>query len=153
MWRRNFKKKKFLEFGEVSSFAIMRNNDEKKTSKGFGFVSFKNPDHGKNLIHQLHGKFFPEKAKKPFYVSIAQRKEKRVQQLELMHSQRYDFSQNTNFQQSLFMSNNQTNQNQFYNTIMKPKWNQQQKNSNNLNLSGYQAQQQNFQSNNFKKKK
>jgi polyadenylate-binding protein len=118
-------KKILTEFGEITSFSIMRNNDEKKTSKGFGFVSYKKAEDAQNAIQKLHGKMINEKSK-PLYITVFQPKDIRRQHLEIQYSQR-NFTSNP--YQNVFLQN-QT-QNQFYNNIMRPRWTNQNQNQNN----------------------
>lgn len=73
----------FEAFGNITSCKIMR--DEKGTSKGFGFVCFEMPDEATKAISELNGKML---GSKPLYVSLAQRKEQRRQQLESQIAQR-----------------------------------------------------------------
>jgi len=113
----------------------MRNNDEKKTSKGFGFVSFKIPEEAQNAIQKLHGKMINEKSK-PLYITVFQPKELRRQHLEVQYSQR-NFTSNP--YQNAFLQN-QT-QNQFYNNIMRPRWTNQNQNQNQNNQSQNQNNQ------------
>lgn len=73
----------FEAFGTITSCKIMR--DEKGTSKGFGFVCFETPDEATKAVSELNGKML---GSKPLYVSLAQRKEQRRQQLESQIAQR-----------------------------------------------------------------
>ena len=73
----------FEAFGTITSCKIMR--DEKGTSKGFGFVCFETPDEATKAVAELNGKMV---GSKPLYVSLAQRKEQRRQQLESQIAQR-----------------------------------------------------------------
>jgi len=131
-------KKTLSEFGEITSFCVMRNNDEKKTSKGFGFISYKKTEDAQNAIQKLHGKMINEKSK-PLYITVFQPKDLRRQHLEIQYSQR-NFTSNP--YQNVFLQN-QT-QNQFYNNIMRPRWtnqnnqnqgNQRKKIQNNKNMN------------------
>jgi len=86
-------KKILSEFGEITSFSVMKNDDEKKTSKGFGFVSFKKAEDAQNAIQKLHGKMINEKSK-PLYIAVFQTKDVRRQQLDIKYSQSHFTSNN-----------------------------------------------------------
>lgn len=73
----------FEPFGTITSAKIMR--DEKGTSKGFGFVCFSSPDEATKAVSELSGKMI---GSKPLYVSLAQRRDVRRQQLESQIAQR-----------------------------------------------------------------
>ncbi|KAG8877260.1 Protein phosphatase PP2A regulatory subunit B [Tulasnella sp. 331] len=73
----------FEAFGNISSCRIMR--DEKNASKGFGFVCFTTPDEATKAVSEMNNKMI---GTKPLYVSLAQRKEHRRQQLEGQIAQR-----------------------------------------------------------------
>lgn len=73
----------FAQFGTITSTKIMR--DEKGNSKGFGFVCFSSPDEATKAVTELNGKML---GTKPLYVSLAQRKDIRKQQLEQQVAQR-----------------------------------------------------------------
>ncbi|KAI7935711.1 hypothetical protein MJO28_016582 [Puccinia striiformis f. sp. tritici] len=73
----------FAPFGTITSCKVMK--DEKGTSKGFGFVCFSSPDEATKAVAEMNGKML---GSKPLYVSLAQRKEARKQQLEAQMSQR-----------------------------------------------------------------
>jgi len=140
-------KKAFLDFGEITSFVLMRNDDEKKTTKGFGFVSFKKSEDAQNALNKLHGKMLTEKSK-PLYVNTAQRKDVRRQQLEIQHSQR-GFNQLQNVYPNVFNihsgpNQQQVQQNQFYNNIMRPRWTNQNNNQNNNNQNNNNNNQNNL---------
>jgi len=79
---------------------------KKKTSKGFGFVSYKKSEDAQNAIQKLHGKMITEKSK-PLYVSVAQPKDVRRQQLEIQYSQR-NFNQISNAYQNVFFTKSNT---------------------------------------------
>ncbi|KLO14704.1 polyadenylate binding protein [Schizopora paradoxa] len=76
-------KAEFEPFGTVTSFKIMR--DEKGASKGFGFICFSSPDEATKAVAEMNNKMV---GSKPLYVSLAQRKEVRRQQLESQIAQR-----------------------------------------------------------------
>jgi polyadenylate-binding protein len=67
----------FEPFGTVTSCKVMRN--ENLTSKGFGFVCFSSPDEATKAVAEMNNKMI---GSKPLYVSLAQRREVRRQQLE-----------------------------------------------------------------------
>ena len=73
----------FEPFGTITSCKIMR--DEKGTSKGFGFVCFSTPDEATKAVAEMNNKMI---GSKPLYVSLAQRREVRRQQLESQIAQR-----------------------------------------------------------------
>ncbi|CAA7271654.1 unnamed protein product [Cyclocybe aegerita] len=73
----------FEVFGTVTSCKVMR--DDKGTSKGFGFVCFSTPDEATKAVAEMNNKMI---GSKPLYVSLAQRREVRRQQLESQIAQR-----------------------------------------------------------------
>lgn len=73
----------FEPFGTVTSCKVMR--DDKGTSKGFGFVCFASPDEATKAVAEMNNKMT---GTKPLYVSMAQRREVRRQQLESQIAQR-----------------------------------------------------------------
>jgi polyadenylate-binding protein len=73
----------FEPFGTITSCKIMR--DEKGGSKGFGFVCFSSPDEATKAVSEMNNKMI---GSKPLYVSLAQRREVRRQQLESQIAQR-----------------------------------------------------------------
>ncbi|PVG02765.1 polyadenylate binding protein [Serendipita vermifera] len=73
----------FEPFGTITSSKIMR--DDKGTSKGFGFVCFSTPDEASKAVAELNNKMI---GTKPLYVSLAQRRDVRRQQLESQINQR-----------------------------------------------------------------
>jgi polyadenylate-binding protein len=73
----------FEPFGTVTSCKVMR--DDKGTSKGFGFVCFSTPDEATKAVAEMNNKII---GTKPLYVSLAQRREVRRQQLESQIAQR-----------------------------------------------------------------
>ena len=73
----------FEVFGVVTSCKVMR--DDKGTSKGFGFVCFSTPDEATKAVAEMNNKMI---GSKPLYVSLAQRREVRRQQLESQIAQR-----------------------------------------------------------------
>ncbi|KAG8374185.1 hypothetical protein BUALT_Bualt11G0104700 [Buddleja alternifolia] len=73
----------FSQCGTITSAKVMR--DDKGVSKGFGFVCFSIPEEANKAIYAFHGYML---RRKPLYVSIAQRKEERQAQLQLLHAQR-----------------------------------------------------------------
>ena len=75
--------REFEPFGTITSAKIMR--DDKGNSKGFGFVCFSAPDEATKAVSELSGKMI---GSKPLYVSLAQRRDVRRQQLESQIAQR-----------------------------------------------------------------
>ncbi|KAH9966777.1 polyadenylate binding protein [Russula dissimulans] len=73
----------FEPFGTITSCKVMC--DEKGTSKGFGFVCFSSPDEATKAVADMNNKII---GTKPLYVSLAQRREVRRQQLESQIAQR-----------------------------------------------------------------
>ncbi|KZS99201.1 polyadenylate binding protein [Sistotremastrum niveocremeum HHB9708] len=73
----------FEPFGTITSYKIMR--DDKGASKGFGFVCFSSPDEATKAVSEMNNKMI---GSKPLYVSLAQRREVRRQQLESQIAQR-----------------------------------------------------------------
>ncbi|KAG5651706.1 hypothetical protein H0H81_007711 [Sphagnurus paluster] len=73
----------FEPFGTVTSCKVMR--DERNISKGFGFVCFATPDEATKAVAEMNNKMI---GTKPLYVSLAQRREVRRQQLESQIAQR-----------------------------------------------------------------
>lgn len=73
----------FAPFGTITSCKVMK--DDKGVSKGFGFVCFSSPDEATKAVAEMNGKML---GSKPLYVSLAQRKDVRKQQLEAQMSQR-----------------------------------------------------------------
>lgn len=73
----------FEPFGTITSCKVMR--DEKNISKGFGFVCFSSPDEATKAVAEMNNKML---GSKPLYVSLAQRREVRRQQLESQIAQR-----------------------------------------------------------------
>lgn len=73
----------FEPYGTITSYKIMR--DEKGTSKGFGFICFSTPDEATKAVAEMNNKMI---GSKPLYVSLAQRREARRQQLESQIAQR-----------------------------------------------------------------
>ncbi|RDB21117.1 Polyadenylate-binding protein, cytoplasmic and nuclear [Hypsizygus marmoreus] len=73
----------FEPFGTVTSCKVMR--DDRGASKGFGFVCFSSPDEATKAVAEMNNKMI---GSKPLYVSLAQRREVRRQQLESQIAQR-----------------------------------------------------------------
>jgi polyadenylate-binding protein len=73
----------FAPFGTITSCRIMK--DDKGASKGFGFVCFSSPDEATKAVTELNGKML---GSKPLYVSLAQAKDVRQQQLAAQSAQR-----------------------------------------------------------------
>lgn len=73
----------FEPFGTITSVKVMR--DDKGISKGFGFVCFSTPEEANKAVGEMNGKMM---GTKPLYVSHAQRREVRRQQLASQIAQR-----------------------------------------------------------------
>ncbi|XP_041997681.1 polyadenylate-binding protein 7-like isoform X1 [Salvia splendens] len=73
----------FSQCGTITSATIMR--DDKGISKGFGFVCFSTPEEANKAVYTFHGLIL---RRKPLYAAIAQRKEERQVQLQVIHAQR-----------------------------------------------------------------
>ncbi|QRW00002.1 RNA recognition motif protein [Ceratobasidium sp. AG-Ba] len=73
----------FEAFGTITSCKVMRN--ERDISKGFGFVCFSTPDEATKAVTEMNNKMI---GSKPLYVSLAQRRDVRRQQLESQIIQR-----------------------------------------------------------------
>ena len=73
----------FAEFGTITSAVVMR--DDKGVSKGFGFVCYSDSQDATNAQVNLNKRMIENK---PLYVSLAQRKEERRQELALAQHQR-----------------------------------------------------------------
>jgi len=68
----------FSVFGKIQSLKIM--TDEKKNSKGFGFVCFETPEQAQQAIHEMNNRPLPGSLK-PLYVALHEPKEIRRQKL------------------------------------------------------------------------
>jgi len=64
----------FLPYGTITSARIMRDNNETKTSKGFGFVCYSSAEEAAKAVAEMNGKTV---AGKPLYVTFYQKKELR----------------------------------------------------------------------------
>lgn len=73
----------FSQCGTITSAKIMR--DDKGVGKGFGFVCFSTPEEANKAVYTFHGFILQ---RKPLYVAIAQRKEERQVQLQVLYAQR-----------------------------------------------------------------
>ncbi|KAH6797642.1 binding protein 7 [Perilla frutescens var. hirtella] len=73
----------FSQCGTITSAKIMR--DDKGVGKGFGFVCFSTPEEANKAVYTFHGFIL---RRKPLYVAIAQRKEERQVQLQVLYAQR-----------------------------------------------------------------
>ncbi|GLJ31443.1 hypothetical protein SUGI_0630970 [Cryptomeria japonica] len=69
-------RKKFAEYGTITSAVVMRDAEGK--SKCFGFVNFENPDDAAKAVENLNGKKFDDKE---WYVGRAQKKYEREAEL------------------------------------------------------------------------
>ncbi|CAO1637786.1 unnamed protein product [Parajaminaea phylloscopi] len=70
-------REEFAPFGTITSCKIMRTPSG--VSRGFGFVCYSAPDEANKAVAEMNGKMLENK---PLYVTLAQRKEDRRQQLE-----------------------------------------------------------------------
>ena len=73
----------FEPFGTITSAKVMR--DDKDHSKGFGFVCYSGPEEATKAVAEMNNKMI---GSKPLYVSLAQRRDARRQQLESQIAQR-----------------------------------------------------------------
>jgi polyadenylate-binding protein len=73
----------FSKYGSITSCKIMR--DQNGKSRGFGFVCFSSADEATKAVTEMNGRMFDGK---PLYVSLAQRKDVRRQQLEAQYAAR-----------------------------------------------------------------
>jgi polyadenylate-binding protein len=73
----------FEPYGAITSCKVMR--DDKNASKGFGFVCYSSPDEATKALAEMNNKMI---GSKPLYVSLAQRREVRRNQLESQIAQR-----------------------------------------------------------------
>lgn len=64
----------FTPFGTITSARIMRDNNETKTSKGFGFVCYSTAEDAAKAVAEMNGKTV---AGKPLYVTFYQKKDQR----------------------------------------------------------------------------
>lgn len=122
-------RKIFGKYGKITSAVIMR--DDKKKSKGFGFVCFSKIDEANKALTELNGKMV---GSKPLYVSVAQRKEIRKQLLEQQYQQQirgmqmmqpnlFQQQQNNQGGGNQMQSNDQFFKNQQQQQpFMKPRW-------------------------------
>lgn len=69
-------REEFSPYGEITSLIIMK--DEAGKSKGFGFVCFSTPEEANKAIAEMHQRIVESK---PLYVTLAQRKDIRRNQL------------------------------------------------------------------------
>ncbi|XP_047956164.1 polyadenylate-binding protein 7-like [Salvia hispanica] len=72
----------FSQCGTITSAKIMR--DDKGLSRGYGFVCFSTPEEANKAVYTFHGLIL---RRKPLYVAIAQRKEERQVQLQVIYAQ------------------------------------------------------------------
>jgi len=64
----------FAEFGTITSARIMRETDEPKASKGFGFICYSSPEEATTAVTEMNSKVL---GGKPLVVTLHQRKEHR----------------------------------------------------------------------------
>lgn len=82
----------FAPFGTITSARIMRENNETKTSKGFGFVCYGTPEEAGKAVAEMNGKVI---GGKPLVVTYYQRKDVRRAQLAATYApQNLRFPQN-----------------------------------------------------------
>jgi polyadenylate-binding protein len=82
----------FAPFGTITSARIMRETNEPKTSKGFGFVCYSNPEDAAKAVAEMNGKVL---GGKPLVVTFYQRKDVRRAQLAATYApQNMRFPQN-----------------------------------------------------------
>ncbi|KMZ68991.1 putative Polyadenylate-binding protein [Zostera marina] len=93
-------KKKFSEFGKITSAVVMRKGDGK--SKCFGFVNFDNSEDAANAVDALNGKKFDDKE---WYVGRAQKKSEREQELKVKYEQNIKETVEKNRGLNLFLKN------------------------------------------------
>eukprot|EP00999_Lentomonas_sp_LEN2_P000060 NODE_105_length_2292_cov_81.818014_g83_i0.p1 GENE.NODE_105_length_2292_cov_81.818014_g83_i0~~NODE_105_length_2292_cov_81.818014_g83_i0.p1 ORF type:complete len:497 (-),score=156.79 NODE_105_length_2292_cov_81.818014_g83_i0:800-2098(-) len=74
----------FAKFGDITSCKIMT-DDKTNTSKGFGFLCFKELESANKAIAEMNGVIL---VGKPLYVNVAQRKEVRRATLEMQYAAR-----------------------------------------------------------------
>lgn len=80
----------FAKFGTITSARIMREDNEAKTSKGFGFVCFSSVEEATKALNEMNGKPFEGK---PLVVNLHQRKEQRKAHLAATYSQNMGYPQ------------------------------------------------------------
>ena len=71
-------REELVKFGDITSTKIMV--DAVGKSKGFGFICFGSPEEATKAVTEMNGRMVDNK---PLYVSLAQRKDARRQQLEV----------------------------------------------------------------------
>ncbi|KAJ9451210.1 Polyadenylate-binding protein [Diplonema papillatum] len=71
----------FSEYGKIMSCKVMTHPDS-STSRGFGFVSFKDQDAAKRATSEMNGRML---SGKPLYVTLAQKKDARRAELEMRY--------------------------------------------------------------------
>ncbi|KAL9939218.1 hypothetical protein V8E36_002031 [Tilletia maclaganii] len=76
-------REEFAPFGTITSCKIMRGTNG--VSRGFGFVCYAAPEEANKAVQEMNGKMMDNK---PLYVTLAQRKDVRRQQLEAQLMQR-----------------------------------------------------------------
>jgi polyadenylate-binding protein len=75
----------FEKFGEITSAKVMLDEKTPPSSKGFGFVCFKDTEAANKAIAEMNGHII---ISKPLYVNVAQRKEVRRATLEIQYAAR-----------------------------------------------------------------
>jgi polyadenylate-binding protein len=71
-------KEAFANYGNITSSRVMREANDNKTSKGFGFVCFSTAEEAAKAVQEVNGKLL---GGKPLVVTLYQRQEQRRQQL------------------------------------------------------------------------
>lgn len=123
----------FSKYGKILSCVVMK--DEKKKSRGFGFVCFSEVDDANKALLELNGKMV---GSKPLYVAVAQRKIIRKQFLEQQFQHQHFRGVQPMFQQNSYQNNQsnseQSQQNsQFYKNQQGAQKNNRYQNRNNSN--------------------
>jgi len=158
---------KFLVNLEKITSAVVMRDHLTKISKGFGFICFSTSEEATRALNEMNSKII---GSKPLYVSIAQRKEIRRQELEIQYSQRQNslrsgiqqqLSNQNIYQSQLFYQQNniiQPRSGIMYQNFGKPKWTngnlkQQSNNYNNFTQGNQKTTTNNNNSKIQKKKK
>jgi polyadenylate-binding protein len=76
----------FEKYGTISSCTVMKNSQDGSSSKGFGFVSFENPEDAERAVNELNGYELPDSDLK-LTVCRAQKKVEREAELSRVYEQ------------------------------------------------------------------